>query len=212
MEDPRLTRLKRLQALAATGLHFTQDAYDRERYAEIGAIAEALLADLLSMPIPDLHGLPRPEEGYATPRVEVRGAVIRDGRILLVKEATDGLWSLPGGYCDVGLSPAENIEKEIREEAGLTVRARHLYLLRHKAKGPFPPDPRDFYKLYFLCEEAGAAEPSPAHETTEAAFFAPEALPPLSAVRVHASDIEMAFRHAADPARATDFDETAPIR
>ncbi|MCT8158836.1 NUDIX hydrolase [Pseudoruegeria sp. SHC-113] len=210
METLWLTRLKRLQALAATGQHFTRDGFDRERYEEIDALASAMLADLFTKaPVP-IPGLPKPAHGYATPHVEVRGAVIRDGRILLVREAMDGLWALPGGYCDIGLSAAENVEKEIQEEAGLTARARHLYLIRHRAKGPFPPDPKDFYKIYFLCDEDGQVTPRPAQETTEAAFFAPDALPPLSPLRVHESDIMEAFRQAATPGLPVEFDRTAP--
>ena len=84
------------------------------------------------------------------------------------------------GYADVGLSASENVIKEIHEEAGLEVSVRALYGVRHKAKGPYKADHRDFYKLYFLCERQGTQPPLAGSEATEAGFFAPDQLPPLS--------------------------------
>jgi len=140
-----------------------------------------MLAQLGNVPLERISGLvPDFAQRYSTPMIDVRGAVIDGERILLVREATDGCWALPGGYADIGLSAAENIVKEIREEAGLTVTARALYSVTHKAKGLYRPDVRDFYKLYFLCERVDQLAPTAGFETTEVGFFALDDLPPLS--------------------------------
>ena len=207
MENEWLTWAKRLQALASTGLHFTRDEHDRERFAEVAGIADAMLAALGNVPIERIRGLVSDfAQGYATPKVDVRGALIEEGHILLVRERSDGRWTLPGGFADVGLSAARNVEKEILEEAGLAVSARRLYGLRHKAKQAYEPDARDFYKLFFLCERSDAAEPCGGAETSDARFFPPGALPELSLARVLESDIEAAFAFAAGELRAPLFD------
>lgn len=194
MEDTWLARAKRLLALAETGQHFTSDPFDRERYEEIAAMARSMLADLGRVPLERIEGLMPPHAGgYATPSIDIRGAVFRDGRILLVRERSDGRWAMPGGFADIGSSPAENIEREIWEEANLRVRANTLYALRHKARHPYPADARDFYKLFFLCEVVGDTVPRPGPETSETAFFEAGALPDLSLVRNIAADIQAAF-------------------
>ncbi len=207
MEDTWLTRAKRLLALAETGQHFTKDPFDRERYDEIAGIARAMLADLGRVPLSRIEGLISGHAGgYATPSIDIRGAVIRDGRILLVRERSDGKWAMPGGFADIGSSPAENIEREVWEEAGLRVRARSLYALRHKARHPYPADARDFYKLFFLCDENGVQIPRPGSETSETAFFTLDALPELSSTRNIQADISAAFRAHTSGHAQTFFD------
>ena len=194
MEDLWLGYAKRLQALASTGAAYSGDRYDRERYGEIAQIAGEMMARLGQVPLGRIEALVGPySRGYATPKVDVRGAVFRDGRILLVRERGDGRWALPGGFADIGLSPAENVEKEFREEAGLEVRAEALIGVRHKAKGPYEPDVRDFYKLFFACRVRGEAKGARDEDILEAGYFAPDALPPLSLGRTAPEDIAMAF-------------------
>lgn len=194
MESHWLTHAKRLQAIASTGLHFCKDVHDRERYQEIADIAHGMLAQLGNVPLERITDLVSDfAQRYSTPMVEVRGALIEDGKILLVREQHEGLWALPGGYADVGLSASENVIKEIHEEAGLEVSVRALYGVRHKAKGPYKADHRDFYKLYFLCERQGTQAPLAGSEATEAGFFALDQLPPLSQGRTVERDIREAF-------------------
>ena len=194
MENRWLAQAKRLQAIASTGLHYAKDEFDRERYRETADIATAMLADLGNVPLARIEGLvPEFARGYATPKVDVRGALIEEGRILLVQEKSDGRWALPGGFADVGRSAAENVAKEVEEEAGITVSVRDLYAVRHKAKGPYEPDARDFYKLFFLCDRENAAAPAAGSETSAAAFFPRFELPELSLARVTPHDIEAAF-------------------
>ena len=207
MEPVWITHAKRLQAIASTGLHFCKDEYDRERYAEISGIAFAMLADIGNVPLERIEGLVSDfARGYATPKIDVRGAVIEDGMVLLVRERSDGLWTLPGGFADVGRSAAENVQKEILEEAGIQVAARRLFGVRHKAKRPYDPDARDFYKLFFLCDRTDREVPTPGTETSEARFFPHQALPPLSRGRVIEQDIDAAFAHAEGALQAAFFD------
>ncbi len=206
MENRWLNQLKQLRALATTGLRFAEKAvadpdypdpkshYERDRYEEILTIVMAMLADLGDLPVAKLSELLLDQaSGYETPKVDVRAAVIKDNKILLVQEKTDRRWSLPGGYADVGLSAAENAVKEVREEAGIRIRVKNLYALRHKAKGAYPPDVRDFYKIFFLCEQLCDADVVPGSEALDAGFFALNALPELSLGRVLEEDLKAAF-------------------
>ena len=204
MEQIWLTWAKQLQAIASTGVHFADDPYDRERYTEVAHIAQQMLSALGSVPIEKIEGLVTDfAKGYATPRIDVRGAVIQNDQILLVQEKTDGLWSLPGGYADVGLSAAENVAKEISEEANIKVGVMSLYSVRHKAKHAYSEDARDFYKFFFLCEQTDEADPTPGLETGNVGFFTLNELSALSQGRVIPEDITAAFhasRQAAPPA------------
>jgi ADP-ribose pyrophosphatase YjhB (NUDIX family) len=207
MEPQWLAYAKRLQAIASTGLHFSRDQFDQERYEEIATIANEMLATLGTVPIERIEGLISEfAQGYATPKVDVRGALIEGDAILLVRERSDGLWTLPGGFADVGRSAARNVEKEMHEEAGLHVSARRLYCVRHKAGASYPPDVRDFYKMFFLCSRLDDSPPQPGPETIEVRFFPLGDLPPLSTARVIEADIEAAFSFTAEPQRPTVFD------
>ena len=207
MEDRWLQKAKRLHAIASTGLHFSRDPFDRDRYSEIASIANEMLADLGNVPLERIGGLiPDFAQGYATPKVDVRAAVFRDDRILLVQERMDRRWTLPGGYADVGFSAAQNVVKEVEEEAGLRVAVHRLYSVRHKARQPYDPDVREFYKLFFVCGRLDEDEPAPGHETLDAGFFALDALPPLSTHRVLESDIVAAFAARSDPSLPVLFD------
>lgn len=208
MSEPEiLTWIKRIQALGATGVHFAESEYDRERYVEMVSLSHRLLAVLGEVTVESIQTIFNDVgAGYATPKIDVRGAVIRDGKILLVKEKVDGLWTLPGGYADTGISAADNVVKEISEEAGLDVTADRLYAVLHKARHNYDVDARDFYKLFFLCSNPGQQSPRPGSETDGADFFAPDALPPLSTGRTIADNITDAFRYHDNPSMALRFD------
>ncbi len=207
MEPEWLNWSKRLQAIASTGAHYATDAFDRERYQEVADIAMAMLTSLASSEPSVIAGFDADYgSGYATPKVEVRAAVFRDDQILLVREKSDGLWTLPGGFADVGLSPAQNVVKEVREEAALAVVPRGLFKVCHKARHAYDPDVRDFYKLFFLCESMNEAEPEPGLETSETAYFGLAALPALSRGRVIEADITDAYAYRQNPSRGCVFD------
>jgi ADP-ribose pyrophosphatase YjhB (NUDIX family) len=199
MENQWLSWAKRLEALSTTGSHFTKDPFDRERYGEIRDIACAMMSALGNVPLHRIDALVSDSaQGYVTPKVDVRGAIIRADKVLLVRESADGLWTLPGGFADVGLSPSQNILKEIEEEAGILAEAIGLYSIRHKAKQPYEPDLRDFYKMFFLCRQTDGKRPSARHETDAVGYFSLNDLPPLSKGRVVRADIEAAFLFRAD--------------
>lgn len=208
MEDTWLTRAKRLHALASTGLHFGESDFDRERYQEIADIAAAMISDLGQVPLARLQGLfPDFAKGYATPKIDVRAAVISNDQVLLVREKVDQLWTLPGGYADVGLSAAENTRKEVREEACIDVSVDRLIGVFHKAKHEYRQDVRDFYKFYFLCsEKPGRQQPSAGSETLDARYFPLDALPALSQGRTIERHIQLAFEHFRNPALPVVFD------
>jgi ADP-ribose pyrophosphatase YjhB (NUDIX family) len=194
MEDVWLAWAKRLQSIASTGIYFSPSHYDKVRYEEIAQIANEMLGRLGSVPIHRIeHLISDFAKGYATPKVDVRGAVFHENRVLLVREASDGLWSLPGGFADVGMSASENVVKEVWEEASLRVAATRVYALRHKAKHAYSPDARDFYKLFFLCDPIGEVSPLPGGDVQDAGFFGLDDLPALSTGRTITEDIAAAF-------------------
>jgi ADP-ribose pyrophosphatase YjhB (NUDIX family) len=194
--------------MSQTGLTFTRDAYDRVRYHRIQTLAAEITArhtNLDAQPIELAFGA---QSGYATPKVDVRGAVFREGRLLLVREKADHeRWTLPGGWADVNESPAEAVGKEVREEAGLIVRPYKLAAVWDRARHAHEPQYLfHIWKLFFLCEiEGGEAQPGP--ETSEVAFFAEDELPAeLSVSRVLHWQLERMFQHAGRPELLTDFD------
>ncbi len=206
MEPIWLAWTREIQAIAQTGLAFTPSAYDRERYERLRAIAARMMARASGADPTFVANLFAGETGYATPKIDVRGAVFRAGKILLVRERADaGRWTLPGGWADVNRAPSEAVAAEVREEAGLDVRPVKLAALYDRRLHPHPPLPFHIYKLFFLCEITGGT-PAPGPETEGVDFFAPHDLPELSVSRVLASQIARMFAHHASPDLPTEFD------
>ena len=207
--EPRwLLWVRELQALAQTGLAFTRDQYDRERYHRLRAVAAQIMAQHTGLAARDIDMMFTQQTGYATPKVDVRGAVFRDGQILLVRETADGnRWTLPGGWADVNESPAEAVVKEVREEAGLEVRASKLSAVWDRSRHAHKPIyPFHIWKLFFLCEVIGG-EAKNGPETNEVAFFAEHDLPiDLSTSRVLPLQLKRMFEHMRQPNLPTDFD------
>jgi len=196
--------LKQIAALAKTGLYFVKDPYDKERYETLIELSAKLLASHTDDDAETLHSLLMGDDGYITPKVDVRGAVIRDDKILLVKEVSDGLWTLPGGWADVGDSPAQAVEREIREESGYEAKATKLMAVEDR-KLRHPHYVFDVYKMFFLCDLTGG-EATTSIETTDVAWFAEDDLPPLSLGRVTAEQIKRWFVHYRQPDLPTSFD------
>jgi ADP-ribose pyrophosphatase YjhB (NUDIX family) len=198
--------MKRLRAIAQTGQTYTKDPYDRERYEELEAIALALLARLLDSPPEVLKSVYLPETGYPTPKVDVRGAVFREDRILLVRESSDGCWTLPGGWGDEHESPKESIEREVLEESGFEVQATRLVAVKDRHMHPYTPKRLErIYKLFFLCELTGG-EPRTSLETDGVDFFAIDDLPPLSLGRTLPDDVALVADYRQAPERPCYFD------
>jgi len=196
---------RQVQAIAQNGLAFTHDPFDRERYTQLTELVALLLARELEMPIDAARALWSDEQGYATPKVDVRGGVFIESRVLLVRERSDGRWTLPGGWVDVNDAPSEAVAREILEESGYQARPVKLAALLDKNRHPHPAGVHHIYKLFFLCELTGGAAAVSA-ETDAAEFFPLRALPPLSTGRVLATQIERLYQHHLDPSLPTDFD------
>jgi ADP-ribose pyrophosphatase YjhB (NUDIX family) len=150
-------------------------------------------------------GLFAAEAGYATPKVDVRGAVFQDGRVLLVRESEDGCWTFPGGWAEVGQSAAESVEREVREESGYLVKAVKLLACWDRNKHAHPAIPFHAYKLLFLCRILGGGS-MVSSETTAVGFFAEDEIPALSTTRTLAEQVRFAFSSLRDPAAPTVFD------
>jgi ADP-ribose pyrophosphatase YjhB (NUDIX family) len=196
---------RELQAIAQTGLHYAQDKFDRLRYERIRRLAAELMASGSGATAETIMELFRQDLGYGTPRVGVRGAVFRDGQILMVREVSDGRWALPGGWADVNQTANECVIREIQEESGFTARVTKLCAVWDRSRHGFPPNPLTIYTMFFLCELTGGAA-RPSIETSEVAFFAKNALPELSPGRNQAHQIRRMFAHYRQPDLPTEFD------
>jgi ADP-ribose pyrophosphatase YjhB (NUDIX family) len=205
MDPAWLEWVKRLHAIAQTGLHYGGTEYDRLRYADLREIATEMASAGTGAPIETIRELFAAGDGYATPRIDVRAAVIENGRILLVKERSDGAWAIPGGWADVGDNPSLAAEREAREESGYEVRAVKLAALQDRDRHGHPPLIFHAWRAFFLCERIGGSARS-SLETDGAEFFAPDALPPLSAGRTTVAQIEHMFEHHRNPGLPTSFD------
>ena len=197
--------VQRLAALAQNGLTFAQNHFDEERYTELQRLAAQMLAHIADAPTEKVQALLTQERGYATPKVDVRGALFDGERVLLVREVLDGLWTLPGGWADPGDTPRLAVEREIREESGFEARALKLAAVYDRALHGHTPLPFACYKLFFVCERTGGAA-RVSSETDGVDFFPVSDLPPLSLGRVTERQIGRMLEHARHPEWPTDFD------
>jgi len=207
MEPNWLRWAKHLAALAQNGLTYSENEYEIDRYRQIRQIAAEMMSVGFEVETGTFIDLFSQERGYATPKVDVRGAVFRDNKILLVREKLDGGWTLPGGWADPCQSPSEAVVREVFEEAGFEVRVAKLAAVYDRSKHPHePPMPFHLYKLFFLCEITGGAA-TESYETTGVAFFAEDSIPEqLSISRTLPFQIARMFEHYRNLALPTDFD------
>lgn len=196
---------QRIQAIAQTGLTYAKDGYDLERYEELREISIEMIMEQTGQPYTLVKELFASETGYATPKVDVRGVVFENGKLLMVKERSDGKWALPGGWADIGYTPKESVVKEIREETGLEVRAVRLLAVLDKKCHPHPPEPHYVYKMFIECERIGG-QLQESLETSEAAFFGEDELPELSQNRNTESQIRFMFEYMRDPGKEIVLD------
>jgi ADP-ribose pyrophosphatase YjhB (NUDIX family) len=204
--EPRWLRLAReLSAMAQTGLTFSKDPFDRLRYERLRELSAEMFAQGSAADYEIILESLRGQAGYATPKVDVRGAAFRDDRVLLVREITDGKWTLPGGWADVNQTPSHCVVREIAEESGFEARALKLAAVHDYQTRNHLHHKDSIYKLMFICEIVGG-EARPSDETSEVGFFPLDNLPPLSIGRSTAAQIELMFRHRDNPGLATEFD------
>ena len=171
-----------LQALAQAGLTYGKDVYDLERYQRIREIAAEMVACKADISPETVKNLFCDEAGYQTPKLDTRAAIFEGDRILLVHE-NDGTWCLPGGWCDVNISAAENVIKEVKEEAGLDVTADLVIAVQDREKHNRPVYANKICKIFFLCTNLGGSF-QPNSETTETGYFGLEELPDLATAKV----------------------------
>jgi ADP-ribose pyrophosphatase YjhB (NUDIX family) len=204
--DPKwLQWTKTLQSIAQNGLTFAQDPYDRERYTQLQRVAVEIMSAYSGADFAQVLDLFQREHGYATPKVDVRAAVFRNDEILMVLEREDGRWSLPGGWADVGETPAEVAEREVLEESGFITRAVGLLAIYDRDRQGHPPLPFHVYKIFLQCDLLDKNS-RPNADRGDAAFFPEGKLPELSLTRVTRAEITRLFEHLHDPSLPADFD------
>lgn len=182
---------KQIQAIAQTGLAYSRDIYDIERFEQLRTLSVDIMQEYTDVESEMLIRLFAGEHGYATPKVDVRGVIFRENEILMVKEKAEGEWSLPGGWADIGLSPSEIAVKEVREESGFEVRPVRLLAVLDNLKHN-PPGPYQAYKIFIACEITGGGAAA-GLETSDVRFFAENELPALSQIRNSDEQIRMMF-------------------
>jgi len=197
---------KRLQAIAQNGLTYARDPFDLERFQQIRQIAAEMLASgAASTNAEELIEVFKKNFGYATPKVDVRAAVFRENKILLVKERADNAWTLPGGWADIGDAPSVAAVREVREESGYEVVAKKLAALYDRELHNHPPYPFHCYKMFFVCEVTGGTAQTSV-ETTQVEFFPEDQIPPMSLTRVTPVQVAHMFEHYRHPEWPTSFD------
>jgi ADP-ribose pyrophosphatase YjhB (NUDIX family) len=189
---------KRIQAIAQSGLTFSEGKYDIERYNELREISVKMVSHLARSEPEIIREVFASETGYQTPKVDVRSVVFRNGKILLVRETIDNCWSLPGGWADIGYTPCEVAVKETYEESGFEVEPVRLLAVLDKGKHPHPSDIFHVYKIFILCKLIGGGEKT-SIETSEIGFFDRNHLPELSVPRNTESQIQLLFEFHDNP-------------
>ena len=196
---------ERLQLIAQAGLTYSQSPYDLQRFGQIQALAAEMLVSDSTIPQEKIASLLADERGYHTPKVDVRAVIIKNGKMLFVKELADGGWTLPGGWVDAGDQPGSAAEREVWEESGYTAKAtRLLAVLDHRLHG-YPPYFFHIYKLFFQCEITGGA-PATSLETGGEAWFGADEKPELSLARTTPEIIQLMFQQVQDPLAPALFD------
>ena len=193
-------------ALAQNGLHYAGDEFDRRRYAQAQRVGLRLMELVSSVTLEELERSVVADTGHATPKVDVRGAVFHEGKVLMVQERSDQLWALPGGWCDPLESPRQAVAREIKEESGLTVEVDELAaVLDRERQGNLPPLPYHVYKLFFICHMTGAGTRDDL-ETLDVGWFSPDNLPPLSIDRLTQAQVQLMVDHYLHPGQPAAFD------
>ncbi len=199
--------MQKIQAIAQTGLHYSNSPFDTERYEKLLEIAIQIGASHSQLSETELARQFSLETGYATPRVDVRAACFREEKILLVRERIDGKWALPGGWADVGDKPKESAEREVLEESGYSCRAEKLLGVFDANRDCGELSLYHAYKLVFYCRllEEPQAELDQS-EILEAKFFAADEIPELSLTRTWPELLKECFLQHRDPGRLTHFE------
>lgn len=204
-ESPKLLEWAReIYSLSQAGITYSGNDYDIQRYQRLQEITAEMLASQSDLSRENVLQSFTMQHGYATPKIDVRGAVIRDGKILLVRERADGRWAMPGGWGDIGDGPADMVAREIWEESGFRVTVDKLVGV-YDANRLQPLEFYHLYKLIFLCSITGG-QATPSIETLDVNFFGMDSLPPLSETRTNQRILDEVFAHYTDSLRPTFFE------
>jgi len=205
MKQPKWVEWAReIFSLSQAGLAYSKNEFDLERYRRLQEITAEMIesqSDISKESVLESFSM---QAGYATPKIDVRGAVVHEGKILLIQERTDERWAMPGGWADLGNAPASVAEREVWEESGYRVKAEKVVAVLDANR----IEPMEFYhafKIIFLCGLIGG-EPQVSNETMAVGFFDLNELPPLSLFRTNESMLHEVFAHVKDPSRPTVFD------
>lgn len=191
-------------SLSQSGITYSGNQYDIERYKRLQEITAEIIESQSETAKESALDSFSMQAGYITPKIDVRGAVIRAGKVLLIQERADEHWALPGGWADLGDSPASMVEREVWEESGFRVQAEKVVAVIDANR----IEPMEFYhayKIIFLCRLLDG-EPRTSHETLAVDFFDPDRLPPLSVYRTNEAMLREVFAHVKNPNRPTAFD------
>lgn len=195
---------KELQFIAQTGLTYSKDPFDMERFERIREISAEIVAKHTDLPLEKVKDLFCNEEGFQTPKLDSRAAIFRDDKILLVKER-NGTWSLPGGWVDVTETVKSNTIKEVKEEAGLDVETVRIIAVQDRNRHNHPIYAFNVCKVFILCEVIGGTF-KPNIETTESRYFSLDEIPQLAEEKNSKAQIEMCFEAYHDNAWQVPFD------
>jgi ADP-ribose pyrophosphatase YjhB (NUDIX family) len=171
-----------LAGIARTGLGFTQNLYERERFEEILKVAADIRVTAGHALEPGalveewLKTVGQGVAGYVTPKVAVGAVVGNDaGEILLIQRGDSGLWLYPTGWADIGYSPSEVAIKEVAEETGIVAEPVRLIAVLDGLRLGFTSIP--LYSLVFHCRAVGGQLSGHPLETRAVGWFAEDALP-----------------------------------
>lgn len=182
---------RELQAMAQTGLYYTKDIFDRERYERIREISAEMISLQSEIPVEKVKELFCNDSGFQTPKLDTRAAIFRRDQILLVRERS-GKWSLPGGWVDANVSVYENVVKEAREESGLDVEPELVIAVQDRDKHNLPVYAYKVIKVFVLCRALGG-QFVPNSETTASGYFGEAELPELAGEKNTEDQIRMCF-------------------
>ncbi len=206
MKHTLIELIKRVQSISHLGLLYTRDDYDMERYKELKELSHQMIHGITNEPITVIDNYFNQDKEYITPKTDIRAVVFNEqNEILLVKEKSDGLWSLPGGWADIGLSPSEVAVNEVKEETGLDVIAEKLLAVLDKRCHAHPPQADYVYKFFIQCKRVGG-EFASAFDIAEKGFFKKDSLPPLSLIRVLPEQVQLMFEYLEDPLKPVTLD------
>lgn len=204
METKWIEWAREIYSLSQAGLTYSKNEFDLERYKRLQEITAEMIENQSGLSKESVLQSFSLQAGYVTPKIDVRGAIIRENKILLIQEKSDGKWAMPGGWADLGDAPASVAEREVWEESGYRVKAEKVVAVidANRIK------PMEFYhafKIIFLCRLIGG-EPQISHETLAVDFFELNNIPSLSIYRTNENMLKEVFEHIKDPARPTYFD------